>query len=83
MPKMAVSSPLTTSVQGKAALKEYFRSYLNRLGFIRLVSTDKFRETRDAIFFEATVETKLGVVRVYDALVLRDGKVTHHFAGLK
>jgi len=53
------------------------------LGYIKLVSTDKFTETEDSIYFEATVETKLGVVRVYDVFLLNDGKATHHFTGLK
>lgn len=70
-------------VTGTAALKRHFRNYMEMLGFIKLISTDKFAETADAIFFESTVETKLGVVRVYDAFVLRDGKATHHFTGLK
>ena len=47
------------------------------------MSTDKFAETEDSIFFEATVETKLGVVQVYDAFVLRSGKATHHSTGMK
>lgn len=74
-------------VKGQEALKAHFRRYMETLGYIKLISTDKFRETEDgansAIFFEATVETRLGVVRVYDAFVLRDGKATHHFTGLK
>jgi hypothetical protein len=28
------------------------------------------------------VATALGIARVYDAFVLREGKVTHHFAGV-
>ena len=39
---------------------------------------------RDAYLatFEATVRSKLGRVRVYDAFVLRDGQITHHFTGV-
>jgi len=70
-------------ITGRAALKQHFQQYLEMLGYIKLKSTDKFRETEDSIFFEATVETKLGVVQVYDAFVLKDGKATHHFTGLK
>jgi len=70
-------------VKGTDALKQHFRNYMAMLGYIKLVSTDKFRETQDTIFFEATVETKLGVVQVYDAFVLVDGKATHHFTGVK
>jgi hypothetical protein len=70
-------------VTGTADLKRHFRGYMERLGYIKLISTDKFTETPDSIFFESTVETKLGVVRVYDAFVLKNGKATHHFTGLK
>ena len=70
-------------VRGRAALKQHFHRYMEMLGYIKLISTEKFRETEDSIFFEATVETKLGVVRVYDAFVLKDSKATHHFTGLK
>lgn len=71
------------TVKGTEALKQHFRNYMAMLGYIKLVSTDKFTETEDAVFFEATAETKLGVVRVYDAFVLVDGKATHHFTGMK
>lgn len=68
-------------VKGTAALKKHFRNYMAMLGYIKLISTDKFTETDDSIYFEATVETKLGVVRVYDVMILEDGKATHHFTG--
>jgi hypothetical protein len=48
-----------------------------------LLSFDQFAETEDALFFEASVSTFLGEARVYDAVVLRDGKVTHHLTGIK
>ncbi len=71
-------------IRGHDALKPYFRRYLEALGSLRVVSTDQFVETEDSIFFEATVETTaFGVVRVYDVFVLREGKATHHFAGVK
>jgi hypothetical protein len=70
-------------VKGSDALKKFFRDYLEMLGYIRLISTDKFAETQDSIFFEATVETRQGVGRVYDAFVLKDGRITHHFSGSK
>lgn len=69
-------------VKGRAALKAHFRRYMELLGTITIESTDKFRETEDAVFFEATVATNLGRARVYDAFVLRDGKATHHFTGV-
>lgn len=70
-------------VRGRAALKEYFRGYLTQLGNLRLESTDAFTEAPDAIYFEATVTTKLGRAKVYDGWVLRDGKIAYHFTGVK
>lgn len=71
-----------TTVRGRAALRDYMTGYLARLGSLRLVSTEKFNATEGAILFEATAETAHGVARVYDAFVLRDGKASHHFAGV-
>jgi hypothetical protein len=70
------------TVKCRPALKEYLQGYLRRLGDFRLKSTDRFSETEDAIFFEATVVSNLGEARVYDAMVLRDGEISHHFTGV-
>ena len=70
------------TVKGHPAIKKHFEGYLERLGTLRLKSTDKFTETEDAIFFEATITSDLGEARVYDVFMLRDGKATHHFSGL-
>lgn len=70
--------------RGRDALKAHFHRYLEMLGGIQVKSTDKFTETADALFFEATVITgAFGEAHVYDAFVLRDGKATHHFTGVK
>ena len=70
-------------VRGTSDLKKHFRQYLKKLGTLEVKSTDKFIETDNAILLEATVKTSLGEARVYDAFVLRDGKITHHFTGTK
>jgi len=69
-------------ITGNAALKEYFKGYLQMLGNLEVVSTDKFVETDDSLFFEATVNTSFGQAKVFDAWVLRDGKISHHFTGV-
>jgi hypothetical protein len=69
-------------IKGNAALKEYFRGYLQMLGTLDVLSTDKFVETDDSLFFQATVKTSLGEARVYDAWVLRGDKISHHFTGV-
>lgn len=69
-------------VKGHTAIRKQFDGYLERLGTLKLKSTDKFTETADSIFFEATITTQLGEARVYDVFLLRDGKATHHFSGV-
>jgi hypothetical protein len=69
-------------MKGHMAIKEHFEGYLKRLGALKLKSTDKFTETEDAIFFEATIASELGEARVYDVFMLRNGKATHHFSGV-
>lgn len=71
-----------TYVKGRDAVREHFREYVAGLGYIKLISTDKYVEGDDSLMFEATVETAHGIARVYDVFVLRDGKISHHFAGL-
>jgi hypothetical protein len=69
-------------VKGHVAIKKHFQGYLERLGTLKLKSTDKFTETEDAIFFEATITSGLGEAQVYDVFMLHDGKATHHFSGV-
>jgi len=70
------------TVRGKEALKRHFRAYIQNLSPLVVKSTDKFTSTEDTIFLEATVESARGQARVYDAFVLRDGKISHHFSGV-
>jgi hypothetical protein len=69
-------------IVGAPALKEYFRGYISNLGYIKLLSTDKYAEGDNSLMFEATVETAGGIAKVYDVFVLRDDKISHHFSGL-
>ena len=69
-------------VKGTQALIKHFTGYLANLGNIKLVSTDKFMETEDAIMFEASIKVAAGVARVYDSFVLKDGKAIYHFTGM-
>ena len=70
------------TVRGHAAIRTHLAGYLERLGTLKLKSTDKYTETEDAIFFEATITSCLGEARVYDVFLLREGKATHHFTGV-
>ncbi|CAG5069300.1 hypothetical protein DYBT9623_02036 [Dyadobacter sp. CECT 9623] len=69
-------------VKGSEALKTMFSGYLEHVyrGFI---STEKFASTDDSIMFEATIDTVTGPVRIYDAMLLRDGKIVKHYSGVK
>jgi hypothetical protein len=69
-------------VRGRDDLKQYFKGYVEMLGDLQVLSTDQFTDTGDTIFFEATVSSALGQARVYDAFVLRDGKIDYHFTGV-
>ncbi len=70
------------TIRGREALRAYFIQYLKQLGSMKLKSTDKFSETDNSVFFEATIETAHGVAHVYDVFVLKDGKAIRQFAGL-
>lgn len=69
-------------VIGADALKEYFKGYIANLGYLKLLSTDKYAEGEDSLMFEATAETAGGVAKVYDVFTIRDGKISRHFSGL-
>ena len=79
----AVLVSFDTTVRGHAALREHFKNYLGHLGKIKLLSTDQFAEIEDGIFFEATVETDIGIAVVYDVFTFQDGKAIRHFTGVK
>jgi predicted SnoaL-like aldol condensation-catalyzing enzyme len=66
---------------GRDALVALFEAYIKHMGFFQ-VRTDKFQATEDSIFVEATLTSKAGTSKVYDVFVLREGKITHHFAGV-
>lgn len=73
----------TNHIVGRAALIEYFTGYIAQLGYIKLISTDKYTETDDSMFFEATMEVAGGIAEVYDVFVMQDGKIRRHFTGLR
>ena len=79
----AVLVSFESVVQGKQALKEYYREYLRWVQIKEVVSTDKFTETGDSVFFEATARTNFGAGGVYDAMLLKNGKIQYHFTGVK
>ncbi|OGO31482.1 MAG: hypothetical protein A2136_10415 [Chloroflexi bacterium RBG_16_54_11] len=79
----AVLTSAKSTVRGKQALKGHFHNYLKAMTIKQVKSTDLFVETEDTVLFEATVETNYGIAKVYDAFVLRGGKIAYHFSGVK
>lgn len=70
------------TLRGREALRRHFAGYLERLGFIRVKSTDSFNEVDDSIFFEAVIVTAGGEAKVYDVFLLKEGKAARQFTGL-
>jgi hypothetical protein len=79
----AVLISATLVVRGQAALKKHFHAYITALTKIEMLSLEALIETDDGILVEATMRSALGEARTYDAFVLKDGKVTHHFTGVR
>jgi ketosteroid isomerase-like protein len=73
----------SSTVKGKPALKEHFKTDLDHVNIIQVQSADAFVESGDTTLFEATIETDAGTAKVYDAFVLHNGKVAYHFTGVK
>lgn len=79
----AVMVAFDNVVRGREALRDYFRGYMAALGHLEIKSTNQFQWTEDAIFLEASIVSKRGAVDVYDAWVIKDGKISYHFTGVK
>ncbi|KQS28063.1 hypothetical protein [Dyadobacter sp. Leaf189] len=79
---VVLSGPEPIVAKGAEAIKNLFSGYLEYVyrGFI---STEKFATTDDSIMFEATIDTVNGPTRIYDAMLLKDGKIIRHYSGLK
>jgi ketosteroid isomerase-like protein len=72
------------AVKGKDNLKQLFTAYLEMMGDITIKSTEHFRETEDSIMVEATMDTsRAGERKVYDVFVMKNGKISYHFTGLR
>ena len=69
-------------IKGQTQLKEQLGAYMKYV-YRGFTSTDKFAQTDDSLFFEATIETANGPSKVFDALYFKDGKIFRHYSGLK
>jgi hypothetical protein len=77
----AVLVSFETIVRGREALRTHFRNYLKNVRIEEVISTDRFTETENSFFYEATARTNYGIGRVFDAYYLREGKIIYHFTG--
>jgi putative intracellular protease/amidase len=72
------------TVKGHEAIRRTLKGYVEMVGDVRIKTVDRFIETESAIFLEATCHTsKAGLRRVFDIFVMRDGKISQHFTGVK
>jgi len=69
-------------IRGKDALKQLLEGYLEFI-YRGYVSTEKYSEIEDSLFFEATIRTASGTAQVYDALLMKEGKILRHYSGVK
>lgn len=72
-----------STVTGHEALKEHFATYMRLVKIWEVISTDHYAETPNSIAFEATIDSSAGVLKVYDVMILRDGKIHFHFTGTR
>lgn len=72
----AAPPPLT--IKGRKNIKKFFHEYMSVLGNIDIKSLE-FTDTEDAVFFQATFTSNLGLATVGDAWTMRDGQIAYHF----
>jgi len=68
---------------GREALLAYFRSYLPQHAGMQILSTEHFLERSDACYSETRLAIDTGEICAYNGYVVRAGKITHQFAGVK
>jgi carbon-monoxide dehydrogenase small subunit len=70
-------------ITGRDALRRYYQQYLRSHGDVEILATDKFIEALNGFYVEATVRNAGEVAHIYNSFVVRDGKISHQFAGVK
>ncbi len=69
--------------RGRAAIRDYLVDHVASHRSFDLVSLDQFAEAPGAVMWEATIDTDLGPVQMYDVIVLDGaGKILREFPGL-
>lgn len=67
-------------VRGRAALKEFFHTYVSWQGSINVESLYDFAETEEGIFFQAIFTSNTGRWVVGDAWHMKDGFIYYHYS---
>ncbi len=70
---------------GRAELVAFFRGYLAQHDGLGILATERFVERGDAFYTETLLPatTNVGARHAYNGYVVRDGKITHQFTGVK
>lgn len=69
------------AIEGREALRTFFRSKFEKESGFHLVSTRHITGDHDYVWFEATAGGSQGVRTVYDVMLLRDGQVSLQLVG--
>ena len=79
----AVLTTFDGVITGRDGLVAWYRDYFAHHARIDLLSTDRFVEAADAFYVESTVRVDGAPAHVYNSFVVRDGLISHQFAGVK
>lgn len=79
----AVLTTFDGVISGRDRIVDWYRDYFARHAQVDLLSTDRFVEAADAFYVESTVRVEGAMTHVYNSFVVRDGLITHQFAGVK
>jgi hypothetical protein len=75
-----MDTPPPHVVRGNAALKAFFRRYINWQGSIQVEKLYDFSETENSIFFQAVFTSHTGKWVVGDAWHMTGGKIDTHYS---
>jgi hypothetical protein len=67
-------------IRGNAALKKFFRTYIDFQGSINVEEISNFAETERSIFFQAIFTSQTGRWAVGDAWDMHEGKIQVHYS---
>jgi len=67
-------------IRGNAALKKFFRTYIDFQGSINVEEISNFAETERSIFFHAIFTSQTGRWAVGDAWHMHEGKIQVHYS---